>query len=425
MADDQDQQDWMKRFLGKLRELLKGKISDEDYNECVQQARSHVGGMAKAEKARKDKSACTETPLFMAEMQFAEDKRSGSVQIFPKVGRYSHPMYGELDVSEDFLGEVKANFDERVYQQDIPLTIDLEHETKLSGAAGWFRELEQRGKSGLWASIEFTDRGAQLVADGAYRYFSPEYYSVWQDPASGRAFNNVLIGGALTNRPFFKGMTAVVMMGESAWAFTELTDEAGVDAAETSEGESQSALVDDVLAEPTGGEPMGMTEEETRQFTEATEGVKSLTEQVTSLTEQLAASEAARVALESDARRKALTEIVKANRLAFQGETEAAVERLERYQAQLSESDFAEYLDERKAQHKAMSESAAFTQTGHQGETPRTTEGEIEAAVQRLMAEKPELTKAEALGLVFKADPKLYERHNAEFLRNAAKRGGE
>ncbi len=55
--------------------------------------------------------------------------------------------------------------------------------------------------------MDWTERGRSLIADRAFKYISPEVYASWTDPATGRRFNNVIIGGALTNHPKFKSLT--------------------------------------------------------------------------------------------------------------------------------------------------------------------------------------------------------------------------
>jgi phage I-like protein len=43
-------------------------------------------------------------------------------------------------------------------------------------AIGWFKELIDRGVSGLYAVVEWTGEGKQLLSDRAFKYFSPEFY---------------------------------------------------------------------------------------------------------------------------------------------------------------------------------------------------------------------------------------------------------
>lgn len=488
--------DTMTRFLAKLRELLRAKVKDadltsEEFDEAVRQARSHVGGTVRWERARQDSQEGNQMNAFrlLGEIALSEDKSSGTVQIFPPVGKYSHPVYGEIDISPEFLQTVKKHFDDKAYQQDLPLTIDLEHQTKLSGAAGWIKDVDIKGDAGMFATIEFNDRGKTLVKDDGYRYFSPEFYDRWTDPASNQKFENVLIGGALTNRPFFKGMAPVVMGTEGIFAFAEMTfaaadddgDEPKMDdmmkmmqsmmgmmgemkmpkemmsemqgmmnkmksmpkmQASEDTGPSGAAAgaasVDGSPANSNGGDPMGMTEEEARQFSEIQTSLKTLTERLATAETTAASESAARkaaeevakqaservIALERDAQRKTFGEFVRENRLAFRGEVDEAVNKLEKLSKQLSAEDFTDYLEDRKAQHAQMRESVLFDQVGSSNGTPvgKGAAGEIDALVTKAMSENSQLTKAQATIKVASENPLLYDRYDKE-LKRLQKRG--
>ena len=87
-------------------------------------------------------------------------------------------------------------------------------------AGGHILSLEVR-PDGLYAVPEFNDKGAQAVADGAYRYHSPEM--IWEggleDPTTGEAISAPLIvGDALLHTPH---------LGESAalYSIEEITQE--------------------------------------------------------------------------------------------------------------------------------------------------------------------------------------------------------
>jgi hypothetical protein len=58
----------------------------------------------------------------------------------------------------------------------------------------------------LFAKLELTQKGADLLNEGAYRYFSPEIVFYKTDEETGKPITNMLVGGAFTNRPFFKSM---------------------------------------------------------------------------------------------------------------------------------------------------------------------------------------------------------------------------
>lgn len=90
--------------------------------------------------------------------------------------------------------------------------IDYEHQTLLSAqngqpapAAGWITGLEWRdapdANPGLYATIEWTEKAAAMIAAGEYRYLSP----VFPYDASGLVLD---IGpAALTNNPGLDGLT--------------------------------------------------------------------------------------------------------------------------------------------------------------------------------------------------------------------------
>lgn len=146
---------------------------------------------------------------------FAEITATGDVpkemHVLP-VGKWNHPSYGPLVISREDIAEFKENFD-RGLRKGIPITEG--HDNGMSGgelpAIGWFTELIDRGANGLFAIVEWTDKGKTLLAEKAFKFFSPEFYSEYEDPETRTIHENVLVGGALTNKPYFKELEAVVM----------------------------------------------------------------------------------------------------------------------------------------------------------------------------------------------------------------------
>lgn len=124
------------------------------------------------------------------------------VPLLPIPGTYEHPAYGELDLSPERIAQFVQNHNARIYQKHIP--IDAEHETKLSGALGYLGDAQIEADGSVTASVEWTARGEALVGGGGFKYVSPEWYEEWTDPAAGARYEDVLIGLAITTRPFFK-----------------------------------------------------------------------------------------------------------------------------------------------------------------------------------------------------------------------------
>lgn len=159
------------------------------------------------------------------------------------VGRFKHAQYGLLNFTRERLAEMQRNFDQRVRHIDIALDVDHDQ----GAATGWLEQLQFREAdaatqtpAGLWALVRWTPKGAELLKDEIYRYFSPEF-GPWDDPETGEHFDNVLCGGALTNRPFLKTMPNVQLSErEAAATLLRLYDAAGRSAIRLAEVSTKS-----------------------------------------------------------------------------------------------------------------------------------------------------------------------------------------
>lgn len=84
---------------------------------------------------------------------------------------------GEDDgvVDEQSMTAVIAEFQHR----GNDMVIDYEHQTLKdvqAPAAGWIKRLIDKGKDGLWAVVEWTDRATEYLKNREYRYFSPVFW---------------------------------------------------------------------------------------------------------------------------------------------------------------------------------------------------------------------------------------------------------
>lgn len=128
-------------------------------------------------------------------------------------GKYSHPSYGEILISEQVLKSLKDNFDNNVRGCDLSIDYTHDNEKGESPAAFWIKSLEIRenkdGKGkGLFAKGEFTPKGMKVIAEKEYRYSSADFVIDYIDQ-SGKHHPYVLRGGTLTNRPFIKNMNPI------------------------------------------------------------------------------------------------------------------------------------------------------------------------------------------------------------------------
>jgi len=127
----------------------------------------------------------------------------GEFQILPE---------GKIDINGDdpaYLDEnaalgIIAAFRER----GNDMVIDYEHQTLTNGqapAAGWIRDLVWKGKEGLWALADWTNRAKEYLENREYRYFSPVMLISNSDRKVVR-----LINVALTNSPAINNLKPII-----------------------------------------------------------------------------------------------------------------------------------------------------------------------------------------------------------------------
>jgi hypothetical protein len=122
------------------------------------------------------------------------------------MGTYQHPTFGEIPINATTVAEFADNVTNNVRGQE--LDIDYDHKALTGDAAGWVKGAQAR-PDGLWLGIQFTKSALAKLKEKAYRYFSPEFTREWTHPSTGVVHKNVLFGGALTNRPFLKGILPI------------------------------------------------------------------------------------------------------------------------------------------------------------------------------------------------------------------------
>src|SRR5689334_15458589 len=97
------------------------------------------------------------------------DSPSSWIQAMP-LGKYQHPVYGEIDITPDRVQRFADNVKNKV--RDTDLDIDYDHKATTGEAAGWVKDAEARA-DGLWVFVEWTKSAAQKIKERAYKYFSP------------------------------------------------------------------------------------------------------------------------------------------------------------------------------------------------------------------------------------------------------------
>lgn len=154
--------------------------------------------------------ACSEAKFFSS-LELAEGKEYAAgdeidVQIL-RTGKWKHERYGTFEVTAKSLSEMIDNFNAGV--RGIKIFADEDHEPTHK-ALSEFKKLYKKGKDALWATMKLTARGAQLLNEGAYHYFSSEFARIYRDIETGQTYRNLLLGGGFTNRPVIKGMAPIL-----------------------------------------------------------------------------------------------------------------------------------------------------------------------------------------------------------------------
>lgn len=317
----------------------------------------------------------------------------GWIPYLPKPGTYAHPRYGPIAITTARNARFVDHFARHIYQDRLP--IDAEHETKLSGAVGWIVGMRQNADGSADAQVEWTDRGRAFFQADRFRYFSPEWYDVWEDPATRTQYQDVAIGGALTTRPFFKDPALRPLFASEQGL---IVDDQGVDmdAQQFAELETKlKALEAENTALKSAGE------------TTATQ-LKTASEQI--------------AAMQAEARRQRFTALVRGTADGqpshrWFGEVAQHLDVLDTFAQTFGEESpqFTAYVTQQQAIAAQIATSAAFRELGSDasGALPSAW-AQIERKAGELRAADASLTTEQATAKVLEQNPALYRQYQAE-----------
>ncbi|MEO7397671.1 MAG: phage protease [Ilumatobacteraceae bacterium] len=355
------------------------------------------------------------------------DQATGTwIQAAP-LGKYSHPVYGEINITPERAQRFASNVVNKV--REIDLDIDYDHKEKTTEAAGWVKNAEARS-DGLWIFVEWTSRALQLLKDKAYRYFSPELMDEWEHPKTKQKYKDVLAGGGLTNRPFLKDILPINL--------SEVVNEGG-NVMDPKQIRKLLKLNEDATDEEvTTALETAVTEKETEEGTETEE---KKTETTTTVQASETKVDAATLKLaESDPMVKALVERIfnleTANRMSevnqrlseiSQGSVVIAPAVLDKVRTTVLSApkqagdNFIALLSE-------LTANGGLVQLGEKGSTgTSSTEsgGAVKSFTDKVEAARKandKLTYSDALEMVAADDPQLYnEYRNESYLKEGAR----
>jgi len=363
------------------------------------------------------------------EFQFAEPP--AQIPYLPKPGTYTHASYGKITITRERNQRFVDNFNNSVYQKQIP--VDAEHQTKLSGAVGWITALVMNDDGSVDAAVSWTDRGNKLIESDRFKYFSPEWYEEWCDPATDECYRDVAIGGAITTRPFFKEKSLrPLVASESGMSISPTADDPTpiVFAAQPTTAaqikKHKESAMSDTPNTPTA-----------QEFAELTQRYEETAATVTSLTETLETEKQARVAAEAQATAMAEQNQALADRVArmeneatekrfkemvngptpWYGETAQHVSVLKTLASAFGEDSdaFKAYVTNQEAVAKQLAESLLFQEIGSSASgNGNGTEAKLAAETRKLMSEDSTLTYEQAYARATEMHPELYESYLME-----------
>jgi phage I-like protein len=201
------------RWTWWVRELYEDRVIISERDGDLYEVPYTVGADGEVELGERRKVEVQYVPASLL-MAFAAAGIPSEIQVIP-YGETSTGK-GDFTLDEDAMKAVIADFEKR----KTDMVIDYEHQT-LTGreapAAGWIKKLVNKGKDGLWAVVEWTEKAKEYLKNREYRYLSPVFLKKISD---GKVLR--LLNAALTNTPAIDGMVPLV----NKWDFHQPEKEA-------------------------------------------------------------------------------------------------------------------------------------------------------------------------------------------------------
>lgn len=152
---------------------------------------------------------------------------------FFRLGKWKHPIYGELNITEQTFAEIRKNFSENVLGR--PPFVRIGHDKPgaqqfgYAPAEGWVTAIKQEGNV-LYAEVSPTTAEAENnIRTKRYRFSSAEYTPDGTDRETGKTVGALLSAIALTNEPFLTRLPEATLLAEQPdifyMDFAELKEE--------------------------------------------------------------------------------------------------------------------------------------------------------------------------------------------------------
>ncbi len=158
----------------------------------------------------------------LLKLERVNGKNVGLAQLLPK-GKFKHPIFGELNFTEEKFDNAIKNFKAGVPKKSIVINFNHNLHGAIPTAAGWFISLEKTDKF-LDAKFDFTDEAAQMIRDKKFKFVSAEVTENFTDN-QGSKHGFTVVGAGVTNTPFMTQQNPIMMFSKEGELseFTEPT----------------------------------------------------------------------------------------------------------------------------------------------------------------------------------------------------------
>lgn len=218
--------------------------------------------------------------------ELSEPGENKPVQV-AKVGTFNHKIYGKIEITTGDLQTMLENFNgnaRRLSEDGKPiLQFDYSHASEQK-AAGWIKGLElSEDGNALFATVDWTPPAKEAIQNKEWKFSSPTIERNYTDAETGKVYDVVLTGAALTNIPFLKGMKEVALSEETQNKEGVMVTHEEVLAFLETATDEQKAEIAAVVGPPA---EMAEPDKEKEEKLEMSEGkILQLSEKVTTLTE--------------------------------------------------------------------------------------------------------------------------------------------
>ncbi len=334
------------------------------------------------------------------------------------IGAFKHPVFGTIDITAEraqrFAESVKAKV------RGIDPSINYEHDDS-KDAAGWVKDAEARS-DGVWLLADWVADAATAIKDKKWRYFSAEFADEWVDQ-QGKKHTDVIMGGALSNRPFVKSLAPINL--------SEATVENALDLVALISGQTVDSLKGGTSVELSDEAMDKIVDKLAVKLTDARKGdpvVKKLTEipELKALAEEnpmvkalLAHVESQNADIQSNAQRlreaeitQKLSDFDRSQIVLTPVAKQRVVNLLNQMPTELSE-EFWTLLTEMKRSSAFLVELGERAGTTVNYGSPKSAAKLFDEATTKLMSEA-KLTYTDAVERVASENPNLYKRYRDE-----------